>query len=500
MKKSHWTMLAVVAVIGIALAATLLVVPEAHSLIYAAADPGHAVLLTLAAGATVAVPKVSSKKIRGLTAQKAEVLKQMRAISDAAGDSALSAEAQTQFDALKAKRDALDASIAREAELIAEEASLGVLEVPDAARISVEERRDADGKGGFQSFGHFSQAVLMGSRKTGASIDQRLVYGDHDDQGNFRAAAPTTYGNELSGVDGGFLIPPQFASDIFTLALGEDSLLPYCDVVDLDAGNSMVFPKDETTPWGTDGIRMYWQAEAGSGTQTKPKLGTLSLRLHKLLGLVPMSDELVADARALNGYLPKKLGNSLRWKLNEAIINGTGAGQPEGVVSSAAVVTVSKDSGQATLTLSALNVANMRSQLPNPASYGGAIWLIHPTAMGALLTLNNSGFPYFMPWSGPRGVVQQAPNDMLWGRPIVYSQHAAAFTSLGDVQLHDLSYYQVITKGGPQMATSLHLYFDADATAFRLTYRVDGKPKISTSITQAKGSTKLSPFLQLQAR
>jgi len=423
----------------------------------------------------------------------------MRAMADAAGEAAFSAEEQTKYDGLKASKDALEAVIDREVWLVAEEAQLGVAELPDGAVI-IEERKHGDAKGGFHSFGHFAQAVLMGSRRTNPVVDERLIYGDHDDRGNFRAAAPTTFGNELSGVDGGFLVPPQFAADIFTLALGEDSLLPYCDVVDLEEGNSMVFPKDETTPWGTDGIRMYWQAEALAGTQTKPKLGTNTLRLHKLLGLVPVSDELFSDARALSSYVPKKLGISLRWKVNEAIINGTGTGQPQGVMTSGALTQVSKDSGQAANTVSALNVANMRSQLPSPASYGGAIWLIHPTVMGVLLTLNNSGFPYFMPWGGPRGVVQQSPNDMLWGRPIIYSQHAAVLSSAGDIQLHDLSYYQVITKGGPQMATSMHLYFDADATAFRLTYRIDGRPKISAAISQASGSTKLSPFLKLQNR
>jgi hypothetical protein len=46
----------------------------------------------------------------------------------------------------------------------------------------------------------------------------------------------------------------------------------------------------------------------------------------------------------------------------------------------------------------------------------------------------------------------------------------------------------------------MHLYFDADATAFRATFRVDGQPKITSAISQAKGSNTLSPFIQLAAR
>jgi hypothetical protein len=67
--------------------------------------------------------------------------------------------------------------------------------------------------------------------------------------------------------------------------------------------------------------------------------------------------------------------------------------------------------------------------------------------------------------------------------------------------LADWKYYRTITKAdGIQMATSLHLYFDADATAFRATFRVDGQSKIAASITPANGSKNLSPFVQLAAR
>lgn len=497
MKKSHMGLLAITAFVAIAM--TVALVPEAHAIAshafsIAMNDPAGATLLCMA-HAVPGAAVVSSGRMRALQKQKADAVTKMRAISTAAGDNQLTPDQQTEYASLRAKRDSFDDQITREADLVASEAQLGVAHLPDGA-LTVIDNAANDAKMGFKSFGEFAASVLRASVNGQRGVDPRLVVGE----GGLQAAAPTTYGNELSGVDGGFLVPPQFSQDIFMLSLGEDSLLPYTDNVDLDDGNGMVFPKDETTPWGTDGIRAYWQNEAGAGTQTKPKLGTLALRLHKLLALVPVTDELLQDARGLAAYLPKKVALSIRWKTNEAIINGTGAGQPQGVVNSNAVVQVSKDSGQAASTLTIFNVANMRSQLPNTASYGSAVWLIHPTVMGALLTLNSSGVPYYMPQSQPRGALQQAPVDILFGRPIVYSQHAAVFSSAGDVQLLDLSYYQTITKGGMQTATSMHLYFDADATAFRTTFRVDGKPKISASISQASGATKLSPFLKLQNR
>jgi hypothetical protein len=46
----------------------------------------------------------------------------------------------------------------------------------------------------------------------------------------------------------------------------------------------------------------------------------------------------------------------------------------------------------------------------------------------------------------------------------------------------------------------MHLYFDADATAFRATFRIDGQPKLAAAIAQAKGGNTLSPFVLLGAR
>jgi hypothetical protein len=46
----------------------------------------------------------------------------------------------------------------------------------------------------------------------------------------------------------------------------------------------------------------------------------------------------------------------------------------------------------------------------------------------------------------------------------------------------------------------MHLYFDADLTAFRTTFRMDGQSKIAAPISPAKGATTMSPYIQLGAR
>ncbi|WP_455275126.1 phage major capsid protein [Ralstonia thomasii] len=428
-----------------------------------------------------------SKQLRELQARKAKHVAAMRAITDkaAAESRDLTDDEIAAFDSEKAAADRVAGAIAREEALIEAERSAGV-HVPEGAHITVTENIEKDPKRGFNSFGEFAAAVRQGSARN-ATIDQRLAIG---------AAAPGTYANEAAGADGGFLIPPAFSEEIFTLTLEDDALLPMTDGVEV-GGNGMVFPKDETTPWGTDGVRAYWQAEATQANATKPKLGATSLRLHKLMGLAPVTDELLADTSALESYLPGLLARSIRWKTNEAILFGTGDGQPLGMFNGSAAVVVAKESGQATQTLLLANITKMIARLP-AGSFPKSSWLVTPDALPSLFGLTLGNYPIYLPVSAG---AQGSPYGTLMGRPIMVSQHAAAFSAQGDIVLVDPSYYRTITKsGGIQMATSMHLYFDADATAFRATFRVDGQPKIANPIAQAKGSNTLSPFIQLGAR
>lgn len=451
-------------------------------------------------------------RIRALQASKAEKVQAARGLITAAEVAGrdLTAEEQTQFDALMAEAASYDAKIAREQALALQEAGLSAAvgannaaqppplaqrNVTQAAVAVVESVRDNthdDPRRGFANFGDFAARVrgaAFGTR-TGQAMDGRLIP---------LAAQPTTAANEGAGADGGFLVPPEFARNIFMLSLGEDALLPLTDEIPVE-GNTMVFPKDETTPWGTNGIRAYWQAEASTAQQVKPVLSAMELRLKKLMALVPVTDELNADTSALNAYLPAKVALSIRWKTNDAILFGSGAGVPLGALNGSAAVVQAKDSGQATGTLTTSNLLNMMSRLP-PDSFGTAIWMINNTVIPALGQLTLGNYPIFLPIMSPNGAISGAIKWTLLGRPVVVTQHAKAFSSQGDVLLLDMKYYQAITKAeGVRTDTSMHLYFDADAIAYRTTFRMDGQPKIVNPINPANGSTTLSPFVQLASR
>ncbi len=432
-----------------------------------------------------------SKQLRELQSRKTALVKEARAMTDlaAAEGRDLTDDEAKAFEGYKARIEALNAALEREHTLIAEEAQLGIESALPS--ITVTENMASDPKGGFKNFGEYAYAVHQAGLP-GLPVDVRLSMLRN-------AAAPGLYGSESAGADGGFLIPPQFAKDIFQLSLDDEAFLPLTDNIEV-SGNSLVLPKDETTPWGTDGITVAWQGEGSAAIPSKPKLGTASLRLKKLMALVPITDELLSDTDALTSYTPKKVASRMQWKINESILFGSGSGLPQGALSGKALVTIPKDSGQATNTLTPTNLANMIAALP-PGSFKKAVWIVNNSVLPALFTLTLGNYPIYLPLGGGVAAFRGSPYGTLLGRPVFVSQHAAPFSSQGDVLLVDLTYYQTITKvGGMETATSMHLYFDADATAFRTIFRMDGQPKIAAPIIPAKGSASLSPFVQLAAR
>lgn len=429
-----------------------------------------------------------NNRLRSLLAKKKALIEKASAISDAAEqeDRDLTDDEVTDQDEVLAELKTVNAGINREEDIAREIMKNPAVEIPGDLEIEGGAPRILDDpRRGFESYGDFVAAVYQAAISP-YDLDERLRIG---------AAAPTTFGSESAGADGGFLVPPEFSSDIFTLSLEQDALLPLTDNMPV-SGNGMTFPKDETTPWGTTGVQARWKAEGTAATADKPVIGTTTMRLHELICLVPMTQELLDDAPAAGSYIQGLTARAIRWKSNDAFVNGSGAGRPEGILNAAALVSVAKETAQVADTLVVANVAKMFARMI-AGSLANARWLINNDVLPELITMVLSNQPIF---TAP-GALPDSPAGRLLGRPIMVTQHCQTIGDKGDIYFVDWSMYRTITKrGGIETATSMHLYFDANATAFRAVFRIDGQPKIASSIGPADGSNNLSPFVTLDER
>jgi HK97 family phage major capsid protein len=353
------------------------------------------------------------------------------------------------------------------------------------------------GNHGFRSFGEFAQAVRIAASNGGGGYrDPRLLVN-----------APTTHSSEGVGADGGFAVPPDFRAAIMEKVMGEESLLSRTDQLE-SGSNTIVLPVDETTPWQTSGgIQVYWEGENSQMSQSKVALGTNTIRLNKLTALVPVTEELLSDAPALDAYLRRKTPEKMDFAVNDAIINGTGVGKPLGILNAGCTVSIAKETSQAADTLLAENVIKMWSRMYGP-SRSRAVWLINQDIEPQLFTMsikiknvagaeNVGGMPVYMPPNG----LSQSPYGTLLGRPIIPTQACQTLGDKGDIIFADLSQYMTAVKtGGLRTDVSIHLWFDYDTLAYRFILRIAGQPWWSSSISPKNGSNTLSPFVTLDER
>ena len=310
--------------------------------------------------------------------------------------------------------------------------------------------------------------------------------------------------NETVPSDGGFLVQPNFSSEIFRAATEVGQVVPRVRRIPIGAGaNGLIMNAvDETSRatgsrWG--GVQAYWAAEGDTATATKPKFRQMELKLNKLMAVMYATDELLADTTALGAIAQQALSEEITWTAENAIFRGTGAGQPVGIIGHASTVSVAKETNQPAATILVNNIFKMWARMWS-RSRANAVWFINQDIEPQLLALEfpvgTGGMPAYMPPGG----LSQSPYGTLLGRPIIPVEYASTLGTVGDIILADLTQYIMIDKGGIQAAESMHVQFLTDQMAYRWTYRLDGQPAWRTTLTPANGSATLAPFVTLATR
>lgn len=394
----------------------------------------------------------------------------------------------TKYDGLQVEIDNIKKSIEAVKKLDAQEEELSK---PVNQPLHAQPKPNPDDNK-FLSLGEQMRAVYTAGAP-GGTVDRRLSV--------LNAATGL---NESVPSDGGFLVQPEFAQAIFERAYSTGEIMTRINKIPIGPGrNGLKTPgvdessRADGSRWG--GIRAYWEGEADQITGSKPKFSLIEQNLKKLTALVYATDDLLEDATAMEAWLMQRVPLEINFKSEDAIINGTGAGQPLGVLKSGCLVSVAKEAGQAADTIVFENVSKMWSRCWAP-SRKNAVWLINQDTEtqlnGMSIAVGTGGVPVYLPAGG----LSASPYSSLFGRPVIPVEYCATVGDLGDIILADFSQYQAIDKGGIKTATSIHVRFDYNETAFRFVFRFDGQPAWKTALTPYKGSNTLSPFVSLAAR
>lgn len=424
--------------------------------------------------------------------EKIEALKKLEAIENPTEEQAGQIKAlDAEIERLAEEAKAAQAAVEAEEKRLERERLFGSTGLTPSARITSTEP-DPSRTGGFANIAEFARAVRAAVPGGGnvPVVDPRLSALYH--------AAPTNYHQEAGGTSGeGYLVPPQFSAEIYELVFESDNLLSLVDSEPTNS-NAVEMLADETTPWGASAVTARWRSEASQMTAQKlPTIDPRLVRLYELYAFLTATEELLNDAPRLNARLTTKAAQAISWKIDEAIIYGDGVGKPLGFFSSGALVTVSKESGQAADTIQAKNISKMYSRLL-PMGLSRSLWLANSDILPELMSLTLGDMPI---WTPPSTGFQGAPGGLLLGRPVRFTEHAKTLGDKGDIMLIDpKGYYAARKAAGVQFAQSMHLYFDYGLNAFRWTFRFGGQPYLSAPVSPKNGSNTKSHFVTLEAR
>jgi len=346
-------------------------------------------------------------------------------------------------------------------------------------------------KKGFKSLGEQLVAIAQASMP-GHTVDSRLL------------AGPTGL-SEGVPADGGYFVQQDTSQELLKKTFDIGRILQLVKKVTVQGNGLKVNAVADSSRangsrWG--GVQAFWQGEADTKSATKPAFRPMDLNLKKLTTLCYATDELLQDAAALEGVFMEAFSEEMSFKLEDAIINGSGAGMPKGIMASEALVTQAIEGSQTianTAASIAVNLAKMWGRCFG-RSQQAAVWLINQELLNKLYTATLGGTSAVSGIFIAPGRFNETPYATVFGRPVIPIEYAGGEGTPGDIILADLGTYLLIDKGGMQNASSIHVRFANDETVFRGVYRADGAPTWNSPLTPFKGSATQSPYVVLGTR
>jgi HK97 family phage major capsid protein len=348
------------------------------------------------------------------------------------------------------------------------------------------------GPGKFKSWGEF--LVSVHSAQVGGILDPRLNFVKYDDAAVISGERKDLL--ESVGASGGFLVPDEYLATLYSVMGEASTVRQRATRIPMRRRAIRIPVLDQTTttagvPHWFGGMTFAWAEEAASKTQSDPSFRQIELVAHKLIGYTRASDELLDDsAISLEAFLsgPMGFGGGAAWMEEFAFLQGTGAGQPLGVINAGATIVEGR------FAANLIGIDDLADMVADFLPTGKGVWMITQSAMSTIIQLTGpAGNPSYIWQANARDGIP----GMILGMPVIWTEKLPAMGTSGDIVLADWSYYLI---GDRQATTVESTKFDRwrfDETSWRMVHRVDGQPWLSAPLTLQDGATQVSPFVIL---
>lgn len=348
----------------------------------------------------------------------------------------------------------------------------------------------------WKSWGEFLQKAAAARNQQPDDRLQRLV--DKEElKAAQNSAAELKDMTGQTGSGGGFLIPMEFQASLQSVIAERSIVRPRATRIPMARRQIQIPVLDQTgttagLPHWYGGMRAYWTEEAAQKTASDATFRQVVLTAWKLVMFTRASDELLDDsAISLAAFLSGEMGfaGAISWMEDYAFLQGSGSGQPLGVLNSSATISAARG------TAAHINFPDLTGMLKSFLPTGRGVWVISQSAMSEMLQLAGpTGNPSYI-WGS---AIQGAPSTLL-GFPVIWTEKLPALGSAGDVLLADFNYYLIGDRQATTIESTKFERWEYDETSWRAVHRVDGRPWLNTYLTLQDGSTTVSPFVKLAA-
>jgi len=259
------------------------------------------------------------------------------------------------------------------------------------------------------------------------------------------------------------LVPQTFFDQVMNTARAVGPMLDVTRIFNTATGEKITYPV--LTAYATANA----EAEGAALDEEDPTYSSLVLDSYKIGGITLLSEELVTDAGFdILEHVAEAAGNSLGFKANDMLTNGTGTVQPTGFLETAETGKTGATAVDGAFT--ADDLIDLAYSLDSSARrLPGVAWMANASTVAAIRKLKDDDGQYIYQPS------TSAENDTLLGYPIVENPH---MPSIGTTEKsvafgHWPSFYSRIA-GGLRLDTSRDYKFGNDQVAFRFLLRLDG--------------------------
>ena len=310
------------------------------------------------------------------------------------------------------------------------------------------------------------QKILTIGQLYQAIVDKHQRGVTHPGLAEFKA--PTGV-NESTDTEGGYLVTSEMAQPILATIQQASKCWPKAVRLTTSSYGLLTPSVNETTRTadGADSLRCFWVGEAVKKTSDivnfqKPH----ALKMHKLVALIPVTDEILQDVNALDGFLNTFVGQKLAWYVDAAMIYGDGATSMYGVASTGVSGTTTAAAADP---LDMASLMNFEQALA-PACSDRAEWYVSKDKYNEILDLLVSD-------DSMAAVTHFKDGRMiLLGHPVNQMEQMENDPKEGntDVLLGDFSQYVVATMGDAKRDVNISLRYDYDEKLIRWVLRING--------------------------